>query len=149
MGLDNPCVQCGACCAFFRVSFYWEEVASANGEGVPAELTEEVDEFLQCMRGTNQPSPRCVALQCKIGEEVGCAIYAQRSSTCRDFGLHCEENALKCDGLNLTRCNQAREAWNLPPLTRTELREFSHYLAVRQAPTPIHAMHKHHYGREK
>ena len=25
----NPCMTCGACCAFFRVSFYWAE---ANGE---------------------------------------------------------------------------------------------------------------------
>ncbi|MBB8903342.1 YkgJ family cysteine cluster protein, partial [Escherichia coli] len=21
----NPCITCGACCAFFRVSFYWAE----------------------------------------------------------------------------------------------------------------------------
>ncbi|HDN1328034.1 YkgJ family cysteine cluster protein, partial [Escherichia coli] len=21
----NPCMTCGACCAFFRVSFYWAE----------------------------------------------------------------------------------------------------------------------------
>ncbi|THB82127.1 YkgJ family cysteine cluster protein, partial [Pantoea allii] len=23
--ISNPCVSCGACCAHFRVSFYWAE----------------------------------------------------------------------------------------------------------------------------
>ncbi|EJT1381768.1 TPA: YkgJ family cysteine cluster protein, partial [Escherichia coli] len=23
MNNPNPCMTCGACCAFFRVSFYW------------------------------------------------------------------------------------------------------------------------------
>ncbi|HGC1012017.1 TPA: YkgJ family cysteine cluster protein, partial [Escherichia coli] len=23
MSNPNPCITCGACCAFFRVSFYW------------------------------------------------------------------------------------------------------------------------------
>ncbi len=22
---ENPCINCGACCAYFRVSFYWAE----------------------------------------------------------------------------------------------------------------------------
>ncbi|EEX7666747.1 YkgJ family cysteine cluster protein, partial [Escherichia coli] len=25
MNNPNPCMTCGACCAFFRVSFYWAE----------------------------------------------------------------------------------------------------------------------------
>jgi hypothetical protein len=28
---DNPCVSCGACCAHFRVSFYWAEADDAPG----------------------------------------------------------------------------------------------------------------------
>lgn len=125
MGLENPCVLCGACCAFFRVSFYWEETNAACTNGVPTELTEEVNEFLQCMKGTNQPMPRCVALQGQIGEKVGCLIYDQRSSPCRDFGLHYENGCLITDAENLARCNEARKAWNLPPLTRAQLRFFS------------------------
>ncbi|MBR7358785.1 YkgJ family cysteine cluster protein, partial [Klebsiella pneumoniae] len=23
----NPCMTCGACCAYFRVSFYWAEAS--------------------------------------------------------------------------------------------------------------------------
>ncbi|MDX1269447.1 MAG: YkgJ family cysteine cluster protein, partial [Oceanisphaera sp.] len=28
MSSGNPCLTCGACCAFFRVSFYWGEIHS-------------------------------------------------------------------------------------------------------------------------
>lgn len=35
----NPCMTCGACCAYFRVSFYWAE-ASDGGGTVPVHLTE-------------------------------------------------------------------------------------------------------------
>ena len=144
MSLDNPCIQCGACCAFFRVSFYWEESTPANQEGIPQTLTEELSEFLQCMKGTNQPHPRCIALCGKIGEKVSCSIYAQRSSSCREFGLHTEQGRLEVDGENLVRCNEARKAWNLPPLTRSDLRLFAHYPPVRSAPTPHISTHNHH-----
>jgi Fe-S-cluster containining protein len=150
MGLDNPCVQCGACCAFFRVSFYWEETTLANPQGVPQALTEKLSDFLQCMQGSNRPEPRCIALRGKIGEEVSCAIYAQRSSTCREFGLHLEQGCLDVDGENLIRCNVARKAWNLPPLARADLRLFAHYPPVRSAPAPhfpFHHQHPHHHTR--
>jgi len=31
MSIDNPCLTCGACCAYFRVSFYFGECVSAGG----------------------------------------------------------------------------------------------------------------------
>jgi Fe-S-cluster containining protein len=144
MGLENPCIQCGACCAFFRVSFYWEETTAFDPIGVPTEFTEELSGFLQCMKGTDQPHPRCTMLTGKIGEEVGCAIYTRRSSTCRDFGLHLEDGKLLVDGENLIRCNEARKAWNLPPLTRSELRRLIHHPPVRQSPVPVHSVHHSH-----
>lgn len=49
---DNPCMHCGACCAYFRVSFYWAEMVSGGGV-VPDELTEPLTPFLSCMKGTN------------------------------------------------------------------------------------------------
>ncbi len=61
MNNPNPCMTCGACCAFFRVSFYWAEADYAGGN-VPASLTEQISPFHRCMRGTNQKNPRCVAL---------------------------------------------------------------------------------------
>ena len=66
MSDHNPCMTCGACCAYFRVSFYWAE-ASDGGGTVPVDLTEPLTPFLRCMRGTNQKQSRCVALQ---GEPV-------------------------------------------------------------------------------
>ena len=138
MSFENPCIQCGACCAFFRVSFYWEETAEADNQGVPVEMTEKLSDFLQCMQGTNQPHPRCIALQGVIGEKVSCSIYSQRSSPCREFGIHSKEGKLTIDGEGLVRCNEARKAWGMPPLTRAELRLLSHYLDVRFAPSPVH-----------
>lgn len=131
MGRGNPCIQCGACCAFFRVSFFWEEANPEDPESVPYELTESLDGLMQCMKGTNQPHPQCVALSGEIGEKVGCIIYDRRSSVCREFGLHETVQGIKVNGIDLVRCNQARKAWNLPPLTRSELRELSKEPTVR------------------
>ena len=79
------CVDCGACCATFRVSFYWAESDPFAGGSVPAELTTKISPNLVSMAGTNQPDPRCVALTGEIGKQVSCSIYEQRSSTCREF----------------------------------------------------------------
>ncbi len=73
MSALNPCMTCGACCAYFRVSFYWAEGDDADGR-VPASLTEPVTPFLRCMAGTNQKQPHCKALLGKPGESVSCAI---------------------------------------------------------------------------
>ena len=79
------CVDCGACCATFRVSFYWAEADPFTGGTVPAELTTKISPNLVSMEGTNQPNPRCVALTGEIGQQVSCSIYEKRSSTCREF----------------------------------------------------------------
>ena len=78
------CQRCGACCAVFRVSFYWAEADDAPGGTVPVEMTEPVGTLHRCMRGTAQSPVRCIALQGLVGESVRCGIYAQRSSTCRE-----------------------------------------------------------------
>lgn len=44
MSVLNPCMTCGACCAYFRVSFYWAEGDDASGR-VPASLTESITPF--------------------------------------------------------------------------------------------------------
>lgn len=77
------CQRCGACCAHFRVSFYWAEADDAPGGTVPVALTEAVSPQLRCMRGTARTPVRCVALQGEPGHAVACSIYAQRSSSCR------------------------------------------------------------------
>lgn len=78
------CQRCGACCAHFRVSFYWGEVDEAPGGWVPIALTQTLTPLTRCMQGTWHASPRCVSLAGDIGQQVGCQIYAQRPSVCRE-----------------------------------------------------------------
>jgi Fe-S-cluster containining protein len=63
------------------------------------------------MKGTNQSNPRCIALQGVIGERVSCMIYERRSSVCREF------DASWAHGIPHERCDTARAAWGMPPLS--------------------------------
>ncbi len=116
MPAENPCQSCGACCAYFRVSFYWSETDPALGGTVPAEMTRKLDDFRSCMCGTDQKNPRCAALEGTIGEAVNCTIYEQRPTPCREFGVDWADGALLYTPEDLARCTQARAAWGLPPL---------------------------------
>ncbi|HVN47608.1 MAG TPA: YkgJ family cysteine cluster protein [Bacteroidota bacterium] len=113
---DNPCLQCGACCAAFRVSFFNGEADPNLGGVVPESLTEDLTPHICCMKGTNQSKPYCIALAGKVGVEVRCAIYERRSSTCRGFGFHPTDGMFVADLDEVRRCNKARKACNLPPL---------------------------------
>jgi uncharacterized protein len=83
----SPCQTCGACCASFRVSFYWGETDAASGGSVPEQLTEAVTPLLRCMKGTGGKPVRCVALEGEVGKQVSCSIYPQRPSPCREFDV--------------------------------------------------------------
>jgi len=111
MNRTNPCLSCGACCAFYRASFYWGEGDDVTEGGVPVELTEKMDSFRRFMKGTGGNRPRCVALTGDIGKRVLCAIYERRASVCRDF------SPSWLDGRPNGRCDEARAAWGLLPLT--------------------------------
>ncbi|MTD39562.1 YkgJ family cysteine cluster protein [Erwinia sp. CPCC 100877] len=110
MGEMNPCITCGACCAYFRVSFYWAE-ADDGGGMVPTALTEQITPLLRAMRGTNQKSPRCVALAGTPGKTTRCTIYSQRPSPCRESACSGEG-----DGGTNEACERARAYYGLPPL---------------------------------
>ena len=109
----NPCLICGACCAFYRVSFYWRERSDSQPEGVPEELCEDLNTFRCVLKGTNQPNPRCIALSGIIGNQVFCKIYERRPSVCRDV-----EPSYK-NGYPEPKCDRARFASRLEPLTPT------------------------------
>ncbi len=106
----HPCLRCGACCAHYRASFYWTEADDASPGGVPVELTARLTPHLRVMRGTDQPRPRCIALQGEIGRQVHCSIHPVRASVCRDYPPSYE------NGEPNPRCDQARAAHGLPPL---------------------------------
>ena len=105
----SPCLTCGACCAFFRVSFYWGECQSAGGN-VPDILTAQITPHRACMKGTENKPVRCNALMGDIGAEVRCTIYENRPSPCREFTVHGE------GGISNEDCNRARAHYGLPPL---------------------------------
>ncbi|MCW5198125.1 YkgJ family cysteine cluster protein [Desulfobulbus sp. F4] len=108
---SNPCLGCGACCAFFRASFYWAETECGTPGGVPDHLTEKINEFRVQMKGTRGPQPRCVALTGEIGQNAACGIYQQRSSVCRAF------LPSWADGITGNKdCDRARAAHNLEAL---------------------------------
>jgi uncharacterized protein len=98
---DGTCQQCGACCACFRVSFYWSEAAE---RGLPDAAVEQVAPLMACMAGSNDADPRCRALEGRIGESVACSLYASRPSPCRE--LQPGED----------KCNRARARHGLAPL---------------------------------
>ena len=108
---DNPCISCGACCAFYRASFYWTEVEDFTPDGVPVEMTEKLNDFRLVMKGTSGSSPRCIALDGFIGRNVRCRIYEQRSSVCRGFEPSWQNNAPN------PACDKARRVWGLEPLS--------------------------------
>lgn len=106
----HPCLRCGACCAAFRVTFYRGEALEGLDGAVPPELTEPVGPFRLAMRGTNRPSPRCVALHGEIGVATRCEIHPVRPTPCREFSASWE------DGEPNPRCDAARARVGLPPL---------------------------------
>ena len=101
---QDACTNCGACCAFFRVSFYW-----AEGETMPKDWVEPLTSVYSCMKGTNQQQPRCVALSGEIGQQVSCTMYEQRSSSCKEVEA------------GDSQCAKARSAHGLIPLIEIEI----------------------------
>ena len=96
-GTDNPCLDCGACCRHYRVSFYCGELDSQPGGHVPADMTVKLTPFRACMKGTETGMGRCMALL----DGQRCAIYAQRPSVCREFPVWMEDGSMNPDCLRL------------------------------------------------
>lgn len=113
---EHPCIRCGACCAHFRVQFYWREANPEDSEHpVPAHLFEELTPQHRCMKGTSaKHHPCCEALKGKIGERAICSIYENRPTPCRAFEASYE------NGRKNERCDEARRAHGLRPLTRDD-----------------------------
>jgi Fe-S-cluster containining protein len=106
----NPCLSCGACCAYYRASFYCAETDDATPAGVPKELTSAFPPHRRVMKGTESIPSRCIALRGEIGRAVECAMHPRRATVCRDFVPSFR------DGQPNPRCDTARLAWDLSPL---------------------------------
>ena len=106
---NNPCAQCGACCAAFRVDFPGSEMLEQGG-CVPDALADEIRSGNYRMRGTDYAKPRCAALQGVVGEAAWCGIHEFRPQVCRDFA------PFAAHGRFDDACNRARRQHGLPDL---------------------------------
>ncbi|EZI29388.1 YkgJ family cysteine cluster protein [Pseudomonas extremaustralis] len=109
MSEASPCLNCGACCSHFRVSFFWGECASSGGT-VPDDLVVQISPSRVAMIGTDQKPARCCSLEGTVGQATSCSIYAQRSSVCREFESSWSQGVQNID------CDTARAAFGLAPL---------------------------------
>lgn len=107
---NHPCLSCGACCAFFRVTFHWSETLP-DSYGVPITSTTGISNHLNVMTGTDQNAPYCGELLGKIGVDASCGIYMNRPGACRNFAPSFE------NGLQNAECDKARAGKGLVVLT--------------------------------
>jgi Fe-S-cluster containining protein len=111
----HPCVSCGACCAFFRVSFFVHERENFDKWKVPLDRTVTTDSKIYSMQGTEKKHhPKCNSLTGRIGKYAICNMYENRPSPCRNF------TASYSDGKKNSRCDEARKAHGLAPLSRSD-----------------------------
>lgn len=111
MPVEHPCLSCGACCAYFRVSLHWSEAEPTLGGRVPPALTEPVRAHELAMRGTSQAKPRCIALDADIGRHSRCTIHERRPSACARMPASHEFGSAS------PQCDKARLAHGLPALS--------------------------------
>lgn len=107
---SNPCLDCGACCSHFRISFYGGESDAHPGGFVPDRLVVPINPVMACMKGTEKGGARCVALEGEIGVAIGCSIYAHRPTPCREYPVWLD------DGTPNPDCQRLRAAIGKPPL---------------------------------
>jgi Fe-S-cluster containining protein len=103
--------MCGACCAYYRISFDSNEVDDNPGGIIPLQLTVKLAGSRSAMMGTEKKPVRCQALIGQITLSVCCSIYDKRPSTCRNFLSIWEHNVINA------LCDRARAAYGLMPLS--------------------------------
>jgi hypothetical protein len=109
--VSNPCLKCGACCTYFRISFYFGELDSHPSGFVPTEMASQMSPFRACMKGTESGNGRCVALKGEVGTETGCSIYENRPTPCREYAVWMDDGSPNPD------CQKLRLAAGLPLLS--------------------------------
>lgn len=115
MPTRSVCESCGACCASYRVDFHPSELAkTVGGAGVPVAMTIPLTPKLMRMKGTDDASPRCIALEGEIGCHVRCRIYEDRPSPCHEF------NPWAALGMVDAACDRARLRHGLRPLAELQ-----------------------------
>lgn len=104
IGKNPPCQSCGACCSFFKISFY-----DKINQQVPAELKVRKNIETSAMKGADKFKGKCIAFSGKIGEDCACTIYPNRPNVCREFPVYLR------DGSQNPKCYRARKYYGLTP----------------------------------
>lgn len=112
----HPCQKCGACCTAYCVAFDKREL-SKDHFGVPIGLTYKLSSDTLAMKNKTPNSERCIALDGHVGKFVGCKIYSNRPSPCRNFKASYE------DGTVNPRCDECRIVRGMRPLTLDDWRQ--------------------------
>ena len=118
MSEASPCLNCGACCSHFRVSFFWGECASSGGT-VPDDLVVQINHTRVAMIGTDQKPARCCSLEGVVGKGTRCTIYEQRSSVCRAFDSSWSQGVQSTDCDYRARKHSAWRRWRHRPSSGT------------------------------
>jgi Fe-S-cluster containining protein len=95
-GAANPCLSCGACCAFSRE---WPRFSLETEDEIVAIRAALVGE-----RGMRCVGDRCSALAGEVGVKTSCEVYDVRPHVCRS----CEAGD--------PECNMARAKFGFPAL---------------------------------
>lgn len=90
-------------------------------------MTYKISHEHLALKNNSPNSFRCQALHGHIGKFVGCGIYENRPSPCRNFKASFE------DGIQNPRCDQCREARGLRPLTLDDWKTNSEEISLAQA----------------
>lgn len=75
-----PCTTCGACCAYFKVTY-----PKLNNEFVPKHRVIEINKTTNALKGADKFKGKCEALTGEIGKVGICDMYESRPHVCRDF----------------------------------------------------------------
>lgn len=92
-----PCIECGACCAYFKVEF---EIKKNIQVPISSIYKKNNRTF---MIGTDKFKGRCKELNGKVGENCLCSIYKSRPDVCDLFSVWLP------NGKQNPRCIKARE----------------------------------------
>lgn len=102
----NPCSNCGVCCSYFRVSFYFGEIDNHHLGHVPKELTSKINDFYACMKGTEKGRGKCIALSGSSKDgDISCSIYNNRPTPCREFPVFNPDGSMNSKCLELRKIN--------------------------------------------
>ena len=94
---SNPCLSCGACCAFSRE---WPRFTLETEAEILA-----ISPALVSTRGMRCNGDRCSALDGEVGVKTACTVYEVRPHVCRS----CEAGD--------PECNMARAKFGFPALS--------------------------------